>query len=293
MSFFRKIKWRRGMEITPATFEAVDRYNETLAATSRRMSVRACHGLLPHSDINFPITVIEDSIAVQVYSLEAVSRSGILFQIAGDSISLRQPHACGRECYVVVHSDGDVEQEINDVPYSKPRFEYDYSQLDDIGPDSIPIAKLFLNNNSWNVQELYIPPCMSVGAHPELFKIVQKCDALLNSIILKYSNKSDVATLLSLRLLSVELHSYDGSESPKDFFVLLNKIVVALSSLSPSSANPSEQKPFNNDDILLAISPLVDYLVSVESSALDPTPKPEVKPKRPMFEGPVWDAETR
>lgn len=280
------------MEITPATFEAVDRFNETLATTSRRMSVKGCHGLLPCSDINFPITVIEDSISVQVYSLEAVSRSGILFQISGDFISLKQPHASGRECYVVVHTDGDVEQEINDVPYAKPRFEYDYSQLEDIGSDSIPIAKLFLYNNTWKVQELYIPPCMTVGAHPELFKIVQKCDALLKSIILKYANRIDTATLLTIRLLSVELDSYDGSETPKDFYVLMNKIVTALSSLSVTNANTPEPKPFNNDDILIPLTPLVDYVVSVDSSAVESAPKPESKPK-PKFEGPVWDAETR
>lgn len=282
------------MEITPATFEAVDCFSEALATTSRRMAVRGCHGLLPHSDINFPITVVDDMISIQVYSLEAVSRSGRLFQISGDFLNLKQPHASGRECYVVVHSDGFVEQEINEVPYAKPRFAYDYCQLEEVGPDSIPIAKLFLKNGFWNVQELYIPPCMVVGAHPELLKIVQKSSLLLRSVISKNASRIDAATLLTLRMLAVELDTYDGNESPKEFYVLLNKIVTSLSSVHAIAANATSPSlvQFNNDDILLSMSPLVDFLSVVESSAVEPTPKPEVKPK-PKFEGEVWDVEIR
>lgn len=280
------------MEITPATFEAVDRFNESLAATSRRMIVRSSHGLLPLSDINIPITVSDDLITIQVYSLEAVSRSGLLFQLSGESISLKQPHASGRECYLVVHSDGDIEQLVNDVPFAKPRYAYDYCQLHDIGLDSIPIAKLFLNNGSWSVQELYIPPCMSIGAHPELFKIVRKCAALLNSIIAKFSTRFDTNALLAIKLLVVELNAYDGSESPKDFYVILNKLTTIVATLSLTTSVPIDIPPFNNDDILLSISPLVDFLISVESFVVEPDPKPEVKIK-PKFDGIVWDAETR
>ncbi len=293
MPFFRKIKWRRGMEITPATFEAVDRFNESLASISRRMSVMGCHGLLHDSPINFPITVIDGNISVQVYSLEAVSRSGILFQISGESISLKQPHASGRECYVVVHTDGEIEQEVNDVPYAKPRFLYDYSRLDDIGPDSIPIAKLILLNDTWNVQELYIPPCMTVGSHPELLKIVNNSKALLDSILSKYVDKIDSARLLQIRMLSVELDTYNGYETPKELYVLLRKIVVAIDTSINSGISMPEIPAFNNDDILLSISIITDYLETIDTSAIIHEVKPEQKRQVPKYEGAVYDAETR
>ena len=281
------------MEITPATFEAVDRFNESLATTSRRMSVRGCHGLLPHSDINFPITVIDDTISIQVYSLEAVSRSGILFQINGDFISLKQPHACGRECYVVVYTDGDVEQDINDVPFAKPRFQYDYSQLEDISSDCLPIAKLSLSGEFWNIQELYIPPCMTVGSHPELFKIVQESVTHTKSILGKYSGNIEVANLMTIKMLCIELESYDGSETPKEFYVLLRKIAVALSSSIGNNVTLPDIPQFNNDDILLSISVMTNYLVAVDTSAVVPEPMPAPQRTKPTFEGVVWDAETR
>ena len=280
------------MEITPATFEAVDRFNESLASISRRMAVLSCHGLLPHSDINFPITVIDNTISVQVYSLEAVSRSGILFQIAGDSISLKHPHASGRECYVVVHTDGEVEQEINDVPFAKPKFSYDYCQLQEIGSDCIPIAKLILNNGLWNVQELYIPPCMTVGAHPELFKIVQNSITTLRSILTKFAAQIDQSRTLIIKTLFVELESYDGSETPKEFYVLLKKIAMGLSSSLNNTVNMPEVPSFNNDDILLSISVLTDYFTALDATSVVEAPKPKLKPQ-PKFEGVVWDAETR
>ena len=269
MNFFRKIKWHRGMEITPGTFEAVDRYNESMVESARKLAVIGSYGLMPSSDKNFHTTIIDGMVSVQVYFLEAVTRSGRLFQISGDAISLKQPHARGRECYVVVHADGDIEQEINNVVFSKPRFAYDYCSLDEIGVDSLPIAKLTMDSGIWHMQELYIPPCVSVGAHPELMSIVTNSDKMLKTIISKLENRQANLDLQYLRLLSIELEDYDGSESPKTFCLLLKKIVSLLYALNikgVSLPDRAEIVPFNNDDVLLCVSKMIVYMRDFENA---------------------------
>lgn len=280
------------MEITPATFEAVDRYNGAMDSISRKLSVVGSHGILPNTDMNFHIAVTKDFITVQINSFQAVSRSGSLFQISGDSISLKQPYACGRECYIVVHYDGEVEQEINDVPYAKPRFDYVFCQLEDVGDENVPIAKLFQNHDTWNVKELYIPPCTVVSAHPELMKLVKDTYSTVSSIIDKFSDRMDKSSLMALRLLAVELGSYDGMESPKSYYIILNKLAVLLSMNVPEVELP-DIPAFNNDDVLLSISVLVNYLHSVDSSAEVPVAKPETPRFTPPQDVIIWDAETR
>lgn len=281
------------MEITPATFTAVDGFNDSMDTIGRRMSVVGRHGILPGSLKKIDVSKTTDSFSVQVNSLEAVSRSGSLFQIAGDSISLQWPHASGRECYIVVHKDGDEEQEINDVPYAKPRFDYVYCQLEDIGPHCIALAKLYLNHETWNVQELYVPPCMTVDADPELFKIVTRCIAVVHSIMNKEVDKASTASQnLLLRVLALELESYNGSESPKDFVLLLRKIATLLAYHHDDIKMP-DLPTFNNDDILRSLDPLTEFLSNVDSMSQTVIEKPVSKHPNPSPIVDYYDAETR
>ena len=130
------------MEITPAIFEAQDQYHDSVVAATRRLVVAHGYGLVPGAELNVTTSIVDEVLSLQVFALEAVSKSGGLLQIAGDSMSRKQPHAKGRACFVVVHPDGEVEQEVNQVLYSKPRYAYDFCTLDEMDDDSFPIAKL-------------------------------------------------------------------------------------------------------------------------------------------------------
>lgn len=50
------------MEITPAVFQAVDDYNETIAECNRRIALSQSYGLLTGSDINYQTTISDDTV---------------------------------------------------------------------------------------------------------------------------------------------------------------------------------------------------------------------------------------
>lgn len=270
------------MEITPDIFEAQDQYNETMADSARRLSTTGGYGLLPETEISVTMTVVDDSVSLQVHALEAVVRSGQLLKVAGDSFSRSLPHAKGNSCYVVVHRDGNVEQEVNGILYSKPRFAYDYCTLDEINKDCLPIAKLCMEQNAWRVQDLYIPPCFTLNSHPWMIQNLSSIKNAVRSIIESLENKHKVSSMENLHLLTLELDDFNGDESPQQLYLLIKKISWLLSRIRIPDIKSPELPPFrqyNNNDFLLCAKPLNDYLHSfldIVTAELD-VPKEEPK----------------
>lgn len=253
------------MEITPDIFEAQDQYNETMADSARRLSSLSVYGLLPETEISITMTVVNDSVSLQVHALEAVVRSGQLIKVSGDSFSRSLPHAKGNSCYVVVHRDGNVEQEVNGILYSKPRFAYDYCTLDEINKDCMPLAKLCMEQNTWRVQDLYIPPCFTLNSHPWMIQNLAAIKKEIHSIVDALENKHKVSSLENLHLLMLELDDFNGDESPKQLYLLIKKISWLLSRISIPEIKFPELQPFlqyNNYDFLLCAKPLNEYLHS-------------------------------
>lgn len=267
------------MEITPETFDTLDKYHESMVEAARRLTVARCYGIIPGTTMNVTTTIADGMVTVQIHSLEAVSQSGQLFHIVGDSFSRQLPHAKGRECYIVVHQDGEVEQEVNGTLYAKARYAYDYCSLEEIDSGCLPVSKLCLENDNWKVQELYIPPCMVLNSHPELMHIMNKCREKVHTIVHLLTNKYQPGDILPLRLLLIELDDLCGTEIPKDFCLLLKKIAWALSSLKLSGVHlpePASIVPFNHNDILICIMGIYTYLGDFETAISvthEPTPQ--------------------
>lgn len=257
------------MEITPETFDTVDKYHESMVEAVRKLTVSRCYGIIPGTAMNVTTTIVDGMVTIQIHSLQAVSRSGQLFHIVGDSLSRQLPHAKGRECYIVVHLDGEVEQEVNGVLYTKPRYAYDYCSLEEIDQDCLPVAKLCLDNDSWKVQDVFVPPCMVLNAHPELMHIMNESKEKVHSIVHQLVNKHQPGDILPLRLLLIELDDLCGTEIPKDFYLLLKKIAWTLSSIRLHGVQlpePAEFCPFDNNDILKCLSGVFAYLGSYETA---------------------------
>lgn len=269
------------MEITPETFETLDKYHESMVEAVRKLTVSRCYGIIPGTTMKVTTTIVDGMVTIQIHSLEAVSQSGHLFHIVGDSLSRQLPHAKGRECYIVVYQDGDVEQEVNGVLYSKPRYAYDFCSLEEIDLECLPVAKLCLDNDNWKVQDIYIPPCMVLNAHPELMHIMDNSREKVHSIVHQLVNKHQSGDILPLRLLLIELDDLCGTEIPKDFYLLLKKISWSLSSLKLVGVQlpePAEFQGFNNNDILKCIYSVLAYLSNFESAINaihEPAPKRE------------------
>lgn len=280
------------MEITPWTFEEADRYRETADTEIRRLIALKSYGLLPGIPKNLNVIFANNELTISISQLEGVAPSGQLLQIAGDSVSLAPPRDKGRECYLVVHADGEIEQEINHVFFQSPRYTYDFCSFSEIDENCLPFAKLINEGNSWKIQELYIPPCIALSSDPELLSIFDTVCSSFKTILLQLSPLVSSNERLLLTFLEAEFDDLQKTDTPLLFYKTIRRAVIVLASFRlPQKTLPSTPvfEPFNNNDILKSLSPLTLFFEQyVTALSLEE----KVSPKK---EEPVdyveWDAE--
>lgn len=270
------------MEVTPDIFEAQDRFNEAMTDSARRLSVTSSYGLLPDAEMNITTIILDEAVSLKVHALEAVTRSGRLLRVDGDSFSRSLPHAKGKSCYIVVRRDGDVEQEVNGVVYAKPRFAYDYCTIDEIGRECLPVAKLYMELDMWKVQELYVPPCLTLNAHPWLMQCMAKCKELVHRIAETLETKHGLGNCELLHWEMLELDDYSGNESPRQFYLVLKRVAWFLSTRRIEGVTVPQLgpfHPFDNNDFLLCASMVIDYIEAFHDAVTAEAAPPKEEPK--------------
>lgn len=280
------------MEITPWTFEEADRYRETRDTELRRLLALRGYGLLPGIPKNLNVIFANNEVTVSISQLEGITPSGQLLQIAGDSVSLAHPRDKGRECYLVVYADGQIEQEINHVFFQSPRYTYDFCTIGEINDDCLPFAKLLNDGNKWKIQELYIPPCIALSSDPELLGLFETVKSSFRDIAQHLDNLISPSERLMLTFHEASFDDLQKTEAPLIFYKTVRRAVMYLSSLHLSHKNlPSLPtfEPFNNNDILKSFKPITQFLKEFVAaiSAKEPVVK---KPEEPV-DYVVWDAE--
>ena len=289
-----KIKWKRGMEITPDTFEHADSHWTASDGLLRRLIVLQDHGLVPGVPKNTSVSIVDDRVSVCVHQFEGIAPTGLYFQIVEDSITLNLPQNKGRECYLVVYSENETEKEVNGISYTVPRYSYDYCTINEIGRHCLPFAKLVKEDNSWHIQEKYIPPCMTVGADPGLEAIVYRMRHAVSAIMKYLSDRLPKKDLFAFGLMVMELQNYRMSETPSDFYMLLNKMAFSISQFSVSGLLlpplPAFQ-PYDANDLLKCFGEVVRFIDDCEQASKN-IETPVAVPEQPSEDKEVivWDA---
>ena len=286
MDLLKKIKWKRGMEITPSTFEETDRYWETANHNIRKLATLRSFGLTPWTSKNICVTFSDGQVNVKVIQMEVVTHSGVLMRIADSSISIKEPHDKGSECYIVVSSDHEIEQQINNTTYLIPGYTYDFRTLGEIKDCEIPFAKLIREHDVWRIQELYIPPCTTINADPELIHFVDGLTARINSVCQLLEKMIDPNISLLLKILKARLLDLDMSTPPLELYKLLSDMVLSISEVNIGGRGlPKFEKTttFNPNDILKCLQPMIQYIEVYENVLkTTPTPEPEKKVEQPV-----------
>lgn len=294
MDMSRKIMWKRGMEITPATFEAADNFWESSDIGLRRLIALRSYGIVPDVPANVNLVLSEETVTVYIHSLEGITRSGRLFQIEEDKNTIYQPKDKGMECYLTLHIDDVLEQKVNGLTYCMPHYAYHFCTLAEIDADCLPFAKLVRTSEAWKIQEMYIPPCVTVGSDSRLAGIVSESRENIEALdqsLKKHISGSDAAIL---RLLCMESENFRMTEPPYEYYLLLNKIATLLSTISISVhglPHYPENIRFEENDMLKSINPLIQYIRDYNQAVSSNVPVEEekpVKPEEPAVE--IWDA---
>lgn len=264
----KRIIWKRGMEITPATFEDVDSYRDESFREIRRLLTVGRYGLLSNASKNVSVALSDNGrVSVKVIQLMGVTRSGEFLDIEDQNIQISTPDDKGSDCYLVVHTNGIRELEINNVCYATDQYEFEFRTLSEIKDRSIPFAKLKNEHGRWFIQDLYVPPCLSISSDPELIGIVRSTSHAVATIVEKLDGMARDYKVEILRDISLELSLYTMTETPQDFYKLLRRTVRVLESDNLDGREKPEavvHTPFDNNDILRSIVPLVEYVIRIK-----------------------------
>jgi predicted component of type VI protein secretion system len=94
--------------------------------------------------------------------------------------------------------------------------------------NGIPILKIVQEQQSWMVDEAYIPPTVALNSIEILLKKYVEIKNTVNSIIAKIPD--DYKLFSHLVMLHIELRNYSSQETPEEFVLLLKKFCCIFQS---------------------------------------------------------------
>lgn len=227
MQINNKIDWKRGMEVTPATFIEADNHHDSIRRLYRQLIAPMAYGLIPQSDFELKYAFKDSHLILEKVSCTILDTEGHLLQLTkGTAVPL--PKTAQGVCYLAVSFDGENHIEENGVPYVEDSCKYQIINL--LNPDSLspfPILKLYAGPESWEVLD-FIPPCYTLSAHPELTDLSHQCKQCLQKLWTLLGKKERGEAFFQLGCLLVEMTNAAHIDTVAAFVSRLKKIVFAL-----------------------------------------------------------------
>jgi len=207
MEQYPLINWIDGMKINKDLFIAmenalIERINDSRAAGLNRM----CYGLRPGTsaenkrpDINLQLSS-KNTILLRINELKAVTLGGVSIDIreADNSVlelsyTLTEDISTDKSFMIVLSVDpysrvaigsADSKEEPPRQPFVRHAYNLHlvlYANMNEdmyLGDFHLPIGKLDVVSGQPALDKAYIPPCVSLSAHPEISACHQECDKL-------------------------------------------------------------------------------------------------------------------
>lgn len=222
-----KIDWKRGMEITPATFIEADNYHDSIRRFYRLLIAPVAYGLIPQSDFVLEYDFRDNNLLLKKISCTILDADGHLLQLTkGATVPL--PKTVQGVYYLAVSFGGENHIEENGVPYVENICKYQIINL--LNPDTsslFPIAKLYAGPASWEVLD-FIPPCYTLSAHSELVDLSHHCRQSLQKLYTLLGKKERGEAFFQLGSLLIEMINAVHSDTVPVFVSRLKKIVLVL-----------------------------------------------------------------
>lgn len=222
-----KIDWKRGMEITPATFIEADNYHDSIRRFYRLLIAPVAYGLIPQSDFVLEYDFRDNNLLLKKISCTILDADGHLLQLTkGATVPL--PKTAQGVYYLAVSLGEENHIEENGVPCVENICKYQIINL--LNPDSVslfPIMKLYAGPESWEVLD-FIPPCYTLNAHPELTDLSNHCRQCLQKLWTLVGKKERGEAFFQLGCLLIEMTNAMHGDTVSAFVSRLKKIVYVL-----------------------------------------------------------------
>jgi hypothetical protein len=218
---YHPVNWVDGMKINKDHFIAQDNATRNAFFDASSLSLSPVRfGILPaltDNDDNYNVRIVMDNqntVRANIVACRAITRSGVRIQIpslnqSGLSTSDEvpavsftfSPGAQESAHWVVLMAHPYDRQAAGQpipgenpprLPFVIPTYEIQilsdtqYRQLNQ-HPNALTIGKILVNGHDIKVDDGYIPPCISIAAHPDLMSLHAELDAFLSNIEIKCS----------------------------------------------------------------------------------------------------------
>ncbi len=280
---YKRVYWKTGQEITPATFTEADNYNCDQQNRIRQLLVKNEYGLLPEENPatgSFQVDYLLDGYRLIISRLacHAVTANGSV--IGWDSGRMRPEEpiplpsdGLQGDCYYVtiqvhpfrlepIHPAGDEEIPLGDSVYS-----FHVRQRDQLTPAELPILQLRYVHNRFEIREDYIPPCIALGACSLLQQRYASAKELVSGILQDMGRKKETYSpwILSITLLHLELENLSYVDPVGHLTLVLKKIIKVF-----TLALPHELRGKDNSLLTAAYDPIdVNHSLTALLSYLD------------------------
>lgn len=285
MNILDKVNWEKGMEITAATFIEAERYHTYRQDLNRRLLILRSYGLVPGDQYELESRILDNTLEITRMHCEAVSRKASLFQLYVP-LTFTLPECEEGVYYFMVYNEGSETYDRNEISYIRPHCSYGLKQRQELsGGDFFPLLKLVKSSSGWQKAD-YIPPSVSLSAHPGLSHYYLEIKRIVDAITAHLKEHNDKIEFL-LSYTAIELHFFTGNEAPGELILLVKKIMKILQYNAPHFKEDMESyiaMPYDHDDCAENFEEAVKLLESYREiiMRIEVVPNPEPEPELPQ-----------
>jgi len=223
MERHHKIRWRKGLEVTPETFIEADNYHIAERSLLGRYSAFRWYGILSGNKFNINFKIDNQTLSIHTLECVAITREGYLINIQGDTPYANQLNLDmnGTDFYVLLTVDPYSFVPVDDKGlYVCPEYNLVLKRTEEAFENGIPVLKLYKEYQSFKMDEQYIPPSIALDSVPVLTQRYLVIRDTLNAIIEKLPRGE---IYISAMLLKMEINNYSLQESPQELVLLMKK----------------------------------------------------------------------
>lgn len=185
MNYNARINWHPGQEITASTLRIMESTHDMRQRVAMQLAMgTGQRGIISGTELSCRPVFVGKEIEIAGMKMTALLPSGNILSIDEDPViridkekitSLIEDDNDRQEVYLTVAlSDEQVEYEIEDQPFQKPLLLFTFCNKAEVEQsDSMPVARLIIEDGSLSIDSDYILPAISVSSIPQLVELKQ------------------------------------------------------------------------------------------------------------------------
>ena len=176
-----RIDWKPGMEVTAQTFLELDQNIAERQQMANRAANGTQFGIIPFTDFSVKGGFVKNQLEIDRLTCMALLPSGKILQI-DEPVSIAIPHVGGDTYFLGCgFGEEDTSFDINHVPYVRKEHSFGIYNLSDLGnSDLFPVMKFTVQDNTFTIDESYIPPCLNLSSDEHFATYISQFSEKMN-----------------------------------------------------------------------------------------------------------------